>query len=291
MFEKSLLLSEIFSPYMNDLNELETIFKKVSDMGRYSSVETSVIYDKKLRKEFRNISQDSNWSVTNWIVIELSNLNLSASTTDNKKYKQTLEKIDQLIDVAYEGNCEFFGIASGPTIEADTVENGLDQFENTIHYVYEKIKDTNMKIIIEPLDQFAHKKFLIGDTDRLGKFMNRFDDTDLIKNKRLGFCYDTAHFALNEDHFDESIPHLNKYATKIHLSNAVLNPNHKLYGDHHIPLGDPGFMNSQTAKHILDIFRELGNNNITVAPEVRTHNKEDSWKTEEALHDFISELI
>ncbi|GMA09364.1 hypothetical protein GCM10025886_25170 [Tetragenococcus halophilus subsp. flandriensis] len=291
MFYKSLLFSEIFHPYMDDTNKLSHLFKKVSEQNKYASIETDVIFDDKLRKEFSNISKDSNWSVTNWVVNEVTQSGLSASALDKNKYDKTIDKLYKLIDLAYEGNCEYFGLASGPIEEGSDTEDALKQFENTLYLVYDRIKDTDMKIIIEPLDQFAHKKFLIGTADRFAKFLNNLDDTDLVKKNKLSLCYDCAHMALNEDDFETAIPKLAKYTTKIHFSNAVLDKSNELYGDFHIPLGEPGFMNIKTASKIIDAFKKEGKNNLGIAAEVRTKNKENVWKMEEETNSFVNKLV
>jgi len=291
MFKKSLLLSEVFNPYMDDNERLLEIIKKTHEQNRYSSIETDVIFDKYLRNEFKNISKESNWSVTNWVVNELTQSGLSASALEKNKYDKTIDRIYKLIDLSYEGNGEYFGIASGPIEDETQIDKALDRFENTLHLVYERIKSTDMKIVIEPLDQFAHKKFLIGTTDRFEKFLQRFDDTDLIKNDRLSLCYDCAHFALNEDVFSESIPRLAKYTSKIHLSNAVLDKNSTQYGDHHMPLGEPGFMNVKTAKNVIEEFELMGKDNLDVAGEARTHNKNEVWKNEEKIYDFVDTVL
>lgn len=291
MYKKSLLLNELFNPYLDNADELRNIIHKVYDEKRYSSIEMDVIFDDELRKEFHDLSKEAGWSVSNWIINELTSTGLSASTTEEKRYNKTIDRIDELIELALEGNAEYLGVGSGPLSQVDSVENGLDQFEKTLHHIYSRIKDTNLKIVIEPLDQFAHKKFLIGDVDRLESFLQRFDDTPLFKEGKLGITYDTAHFALNEAELEDAVQRLAKYITKIHLSNAVTDKDSDLYGDHHIPLGDPGFMNLETGKEVLEVIEEYGSGEISVSAEVRTHNKEDAWESEETLYKFISELL
>lgn len=293
MYEKSLLLNEVFNPYLDNIEEVREIVHTVYKSNKYTSVETDIIFDNALRKEFHDLSKKANWSVTKWIINELTSTGLSASTTDKVLYNKTLKRIDELIKLALEGNAEFLGVGSGPLSQVNDIERGMDQFENTLYYIYKKIKHTDMKIVIEPLDQFAHKKFLIGDVDRLEKFLGRFDDSDLFKEGKLGICYDTAHFALNEADLEDSVQRLSKYISKIHLSNAVTDKNSELYGDHHMPLGSPGFMNLENGKKTLKIIESYTDTNkkISVAAEVRTHKKEDAWNNENIVSEFISALV
>ena len=98
----------------------------------------------------------------------------------------------------------------------------------------------------------------------------------------IGILWDSSHVALNKEDFIESLEKCHEYVYGIHLANAVLEPEHELFGDHHMPMGAPGFL---TEEYIASFLKDVKakawfeNRSIYLAVEVASTETQDPWDT------------
>ncbi len=154
-------------------------------------------------------------------------------------------------------------------------------------YIHEE--HLSIKLAIEPLDQYAHKKNVIGSLDMTLRMIRALEAAGYDENNYI-LTWDAAHVALNEDDFETSIQALSKYIYKVHFANAILDKHDPLYGDHHMDFNG-GFMNVTVASSILKYCQKYIDHPIEVACEIREKNRENCWNREAETYQFICDAI
>lgn len=150
-------------------------------------------------------------------------------------------------------------------------------------------KCLTIRLSIEPLDQYAHKKYVIGSLDMTVRLIRELEKQG-YGTREFILAWDAAHVALNEDDFEDSIRKLAKYIYKVHFANAILDKDDELYGDRHLNF-EKGFMNLEVAKSILSYCKKYIDHPIEVACEIRETNREHCWVLEEKTYNFLSEAM
>ncbi|MCR1899090.1 sugar phosphate isomerase/epimerase [Irregularibacter muris] len=294
VFKHSLLVSNIFDPLTHDTKTLEKLYDDLSKPLRYQSIETRLIRDEHLINKFKSIKSKNQWNTTYWITGEISRAKLNPSSMDETLRVKAVNEIKRMIDLASLTKCDFIGIASGPCEDENKRYDQIDQFQKTILEILEYIqeKSYSMKVVFEPLDVFAHKKNVLGKTDEVYEFLNRFPK-DIMKANQLSICWDSAHFALNEEEFNYSINKIAPYISRVHFADAILDKDNEAYGDWHRNFDQKGFMNEHVASSILRqiIKTKVHQEEIYVAVEIREHDASNVWNLEEYSYRFVESAI
>jgi sugar phosphate isomerase/epimerase len=141
---------------------------------------------------------------------------------------------------------------------------------------------------LEPLDRGAHKNGLIGPTREAVELALRIRAV----HPAFAISWDSSHAALCGENLPDSLTVAKNCIAQIHLANAVLDRQDPRFGDHHIPIGPPGFLNPQS---IADLFAHaaaiglFGERRPGVSVEVRSAPDADPWKTEKHGRRVIEE--
>src|SRR5699024_6790383 len=177
--------------------------------------------------------------------------------------------------LATECGAENLAVISGPFSEKTNINESMESFYESLCEICEKALEHDMKILVEPLDRYAHKRKFIGPSKDLLLLMKKVKK----RYKNIGVAFDTAHSALNDENIEESISLLSPYIEQIHLSNAVLDSDDPMYGDNHMELGFPGFLHEESIFKFIDAAEELDlfkNGKIRLSMEVRTPSTANS---------------
>lgn len=294
IFKYSLLVSNIFDPLTHDTDSLEKLYYSLSENSRYQSIETRVVKGDSLIKSFNELKDKANWSTTYWVTGEISRAGLNPSSIDEGSRIKAVREIIKCLDTAVLTKCDYIGIASGECEDEGCRDKQIGQFERTVKELLDYIHHKNyaIKLIIEPLDAFAHKRNVLGTTEAVLNFLRWFPES-VFRNKELSICWDSAHFALNEDDFSCSIKRLAPYISRVHFADAVLDKNSGLYGDWHIMFGHGGFMNVNVAASILKeiVNSQSHQNEIFVSVEIREHEASNVWNLEEYSYQFVKSAL
>lgn len=294
-YQKSLLVSNILDPLTHEDQELQKVYQKIAQENKYNGLETRLIKSEETRLLFNKLFKELNWNVVLWLTGDMGRMSLNLSSLDDNLREKSLEKTYKLIDLASEHHCQKVGIGSGKIENTHRHEEHLVLFVESLERImnYIDYKEYDLDIIVEPLDQFAHKKNVVGTLETCKKLLKQLEDNNWLENQRFTLCWDSAHVALNENDFRESLKYLAPYISRIHFSDAMTDKNNPEYGDNHRPFDDLGLMNVSTAKEIIEIFNSYKNQSkkIFVACEVRTKNKEKSWSNEQIYYDFLENVL
>lgn len=285
--KKSLIVSNIFDPYTKDINDLRKIYKYIFEKNNYDSIETRVI--EKEMVSFFNKIRNKDITITYYLTGQLSRNNLSLCKTDDVERKKAINFCKRKIDQAIKTGCNYIGVVSGKSEE--NLLHNLDKFVDSIKKLlsYIKKKKYNIKLAIEPLDQYADKRNCVGTLDTTLRLLRKLEK-DNFDEKDFILVWDSAHFALNEEDFETSIKMLSRYIYKVHFANAVLDYKQKDYGDKHLDFSK-GFMNEKVAKNILEYCSKYIDHEIELSCEIRTNNKSDCFKVEKYCLNFIDKVI
>lgn len=291
IFRPSILISEVFYPYVDQDEQLTRIVKWAAQLNYYRGIEIGAVYDASNRKEVRSILEQNDIQLTSWATRDLCERNLMPASLEPAVRQKTDERLKELLAMAAECGAVNFCLISGPDPGIEKREEAKDVFFETVCRIMEQMRFyEGMNLMIEPLDRFAHKKGLIGPTDESLEFMKRV-------RKEHGNCYfswDSAHVALNEENLADSIEVLSPYIGQIHLANAVLDHGSDLYGDWHMKVGEPGFLTERTGYEILNTASKAKLPDPAVhfvSVEVRGGVQEDLLLGESRIRNYLDSIL
>ena len=288
-YKRSLLISNILDPLTHTDEDLKNMYKRISHFDGYESIETRLMKDTEMIDYFNRVV-GRKFELTYWVTGELQRAKLNLSAVNEKIRITSVDFVKSMMKTAVKTNCRWIGLASG-RIET-TVEEGLMAFQKSISDLLLEIEqqEYQMSILLEPLDQFAHKCNVIGTLDTTLQLLRSIPEK-FLNNKQLSICFDTAHVALNADDFHTTFQKLAPYISRVHFANAVLNNQSSMYGDHHLPLCQEGFLNLDTAREVRKLIELYLTGEITVSMEVRETQKEHAWILEKEMKEFLNEVF
>ncbi|GAA5421198.1 MAG: sugar phosphate isomerase/epimerase [Tetragenococcus koreensis] len=289
----SILFNNVFDPISRNEAEIMSYYRDLYDIYEYKSLETRLIFDKEIRKEFAEFVSRKNVSVTIWSTSNLNNKKLYLADPDEEKRQEAVRYMKEIIDLSVESNAEFIGFTSGKKILSNLEMNKqIQNFEKSIIELIDYVEQyEQIELLLEPLDTDADKKFVVGSTDYVLDLFERLEEQD--KLNKLSVCIDTAHIVLNNECVIKSMKKLSKYSQRIHLANVVLNQESELFGDKHLRVGTPGFLTQNFATQMLDEADGLKfrSEKVYVAIEVRGQETDDLFKLEKENRKFLFQAL
>lgn len=278
-FIPSLLIPEVYHPYKRDKNFAANTLEEIVEFDFYRAVELGDGFDKEERKRILEITKKNNIDVIQWFTFLIQENNLDVSSLDSKLRLETVKQIKDNLYYAAEIGAHSIAFVTGDDPGVDRWKDGVEGLYESLCDICEEAEKYNIKVLIEPLDRWAHKKRIIGTTDETVELMLRVKE----KYQNIGIAFDTAHAALNEEDILEALVKGQSLIEQIHFSNAVLDKNSELYGDFHMKVGAPGFLTVDKVSEILSKSVELqikSETGLRIAMEVR--GEVDQCKENEA---------
>lgn len=290
--QPSLLVANVFDPISRNEERIMTLYREIASLDFYRSIETRVIFDDTIRQEFASFSRDVGWNVTLWLTSNLNEKGFNLSSEDDMIRQQSVSYMKELLDLANESNASYVGFGSGKW--QTSPEISFPYFYSSLTELMEYVSQyPQLNLLLEPLDMLADKKFTIGSVSVIKELFERIKADPAINETALFLCLDSAHFALNDDDFENGIRQLGKYSNRVHFANAVLDPESKLYGDKHMRFGEPGFLTEAVAHQISQTIKEteFREKKVYLTAEVRGGEEEDLWQLEDECAEFIQKLL
>lgn len=286
----SLLVSESLFAIVPQERQLLDAIKRILDTGFYKKIEIGSIKDKTLRKEFWRLLQDTGLECVQWLTVDINEMGLNPSSMDRELRKRTMVEMGNLIDIAVESGAHHVATLSGPDSGEAVREDARKCLEEVMYVTSEKVAQyPGMKLLLEPLDRGVHKNNLIGPTDEAVALMEKINK----EHDNCRIAWDSAHVALNREDLCGSVKMAASCMEQMHIANAVIDPALEGYGDWHIPMGEPGFMNREVAAEILrTAAKELDPNRMfSVAMESRCLQAEAVFEKEQETRSFLSTIL
>lgn len=291
LVKPSILFSELFYPWSREEEKMFEAIKRISEDEYYQSMEIGPIKSSKTRSKIAKIKEDKEIVLTHWLTPALIEQGLNPSTIDSSLRKQTIAALKELVDIASECGINNVALISGEDPGLEKREEARKGLEEVIFSLCHKASEyEGMNVLIEPLDRGKHKNNLIGPikeaVDLLDKIHSQYSN--------LYLSWDSAHAALNEEDLMESIEFANDRILQIHLSNAVLDKDSELYGDNHMDIGAPGFLDDQMGYNIINKFAHVTKDHPLshyASVEVRTPAGEDPFEYEKRSRTFLKNIL
>lgn len=289
-FCPSLLVSESFFPLLGNEEELYRTVEQVLSEKYYTRMETGSLKTAWAREKFIKMVKDLDIGFTQWITNDINDRKLNPSTTDKVLRERTIREICDLVDIAGESGADRVAMVSGPDPGEALRSEALKGIEEVLLAVSEKMMQyPGMILLLEPLDRGAHKNNLIGPT---GDSVVLMKQVNKVHNNCL-LSWDSAHMALNKENLAESLAACSEYIGHIHLANAVLDPAREGYGDWHMAMGAPGFLDVACGREILKnaaaapaLRLDMG-----VSIESRCQPGQDPYANEQVCRNFLKEVL
>lgn len=171
---------------------------------------------------------------------------MNLSSLDDAVLGRSRDLALQHLDAARETGAQYVQLISG-TAPADPNcrAQALDTLEMSLRILVERAASLSLMLLVEALDVRAHKKATLG-------FINEaLDLVRCVDGPAFGLCVDTAHMKLNGEIVEEHLRELGPVAHEFHFCNCVCEPSHPLFGDQHIPIGLPGWLDVPAIARIL----------------------------------------
>lgn len=221
---------------------LEVIDESTQD-GFFQAIQTVEINDPEERREINLLMKDRNLEMTYCMARILNESDSNLSSLDLSKREFSVNTVNSHIEEALELGAQNISFVAGKRPEDSKKRNdALRSLSDSLIDIGEFIKKSGvpLRIIIEPLDVAAHKKSTLGYTR---------ESIELVENvnQSLGInicflCLDTAHMLLNHENIFDFQKYNLEFLKEFHFCNCVTDQNQEGFGDHHIPLGEPGVL-------------------------------------------------
>jgi sugar phosphate isomerase/epimerase len=289
-FIPSLLVPEIYFPVKHERGFTGNLLEKMASEGFYRSFEIAGVDDKQERRGILSLKEKYNFQLTQWLTFLIDKNNLDVSALDSQLRSESVRQIKENIYLAAECGVENIAFVPGLDPGPERRLEAMEGFYDALCDICEEASKYNMNVLVEHLDRFAHKKRLIGPMD---------DTVELLSNvakkySNIGLAFDTAHAALNKEVISDALKLAKTHIHQIHFSNAVVDPNNELYGDFHMPIGEPGFL---TVEKISDILRKAdelslqSDHGLRVAVEVRGNDKVNYQENEKTTRSILERAL
>jgi sugar phosphate isomerase/epimerase len=271
-FIPSLLLAETYFPIKEEMGFAADVIERSVAEGFYQSFEIGDIKDREERKRIWNLKENNHVVITEWFTYLIDREQLNVSSLDPKLRKKTVQRLKEETALAAECGASNIAFVTGPDPGAERRQEGMNVLVESLCEICEEAQKYNMTVLVEHLDRIAHKKRILGPIDETVQVLRKVREN----YSNIGIAFDTAHAALNGEDIIDAIQLGKDFVQQIHFSNAVLDPASPLYGDHHMAIGEPGFLTKDKIQEILVEVEKMGlcsENGLRVAIEARTQNK------------------
>ena len=208
------------------------------------------------RRQVGSLMAEAGIPLTYNVARVISENKLNLSDLDDTNRQRSCAHILRCMDDACESGAASLGLVSGPCLVGlHQRSDALKRLEDSLVFLCSEAKARpTLRVVIEPLDIASHKKGLLGTTDEAVALCNGLSRYGLD----LKLCLDTAHVLLNGEDLLETLalalPHIGEY----HYCNCVVDPDHPLFGDYHLPFGLPGIVDIPKIAEIMKKSLEIG---------------------------------
>lgn len=217
---------------------VESIIKILKDPF-FSLIEITHIKDSHERKKLKSLIEISNIKVSFGAQpFQLMN-KLNLNSQDISVKKNSISKLNELLNEAYDMGCISFALLSGqdPGVELERKKetviliNSLKKICTYNNELSIKYGRSTMPIILEVFDKVTYgKNRLIGSTSLAVEVAKK-----VSKNfPYFGLMLDLSHIPLLSENYKESLILAKNYLSHIHIGNCIKkDPSHIAYGDEH----------------------------------------------------------
>ena len=210
-----------------------------ADTGFYRAVEIPEIPDERERADLRRLVEDGDLKLVYWVSFLQLEQPVSISAPDEDERRRAVQALLPQIQFAAECGAHTVGILPGRDVGPERRPLAIQSLHRSILDLAEEGEKHGLqRFEMETMDREAHKKHILGPTDEALRFI-----AEVRKQvPEFYMAFDTSHLRLLGEDPADSLRKAADVVGQIHLANCVPDPAHPMYGDHHMPLGPPGFL-------------------------------------------------
>lgn len=230
--------------------------ESVLEQGFYKGIQTVEVPFAEERESIGLLVKKERIPLTYCVSRVLNENKLNLSDLDDNNRKRSYEAVITCLSDAAQMGASAVTFISGPAPEDETLRiKALDKLTDSLSRICYAAQDfPDMKIVIEPLDVHAHKKNTLGFTQEGVKICK----TVRAQGLNVYLCLDTAHAYLNGEDPVEALQRAFDFMSEFHFCNCVTDITDPLFGDRHIPFGQPGVLGEEVITGILQRLWDIG---------------------------------
>ncbi|MFD1065006.1 sugar phosphate isomerase/epimerase family protein [Oceanobacillus locisalsi] len=287
-FIPSVLIPEIFKPSLDKEDYLPELVDSLSEEGFYCALEIAPVYDSNNRKKIKQIVTTKELTLVMWMTNIIDEHQLDLSSPDKKRREKDVNIFLEYINLATECGAHNIALISGPFHGEEKLTESMSGFIDSLITICKEAAKNDLKVLVEPLDRSAHKKKFMGPTTELVEIIKK------VRNEQpnIAIAFDTAHAALNSENIESALSSAFPYTEQIHLSNAVLDKENRMYGDHHMVIDNEGFLTQHRIEKFLKNANQngyLNNGKMRISVEMRTPEDQDSHYYENIAKNILKQ--
>lgn len=254
-FRPGLLIHILFPEVRQRVGLTVKQARVAADSGYYRALEIPEVNDPGERAALRRLVEERNLKLIYWLSFPQFDSSFSISAPDENIRRRAVQELTPHLAYAAETGAYAVGILPGRDVGPELRPRAMESLKKSILELAKAGRTYGIsRFHMETMDREAHKKHVLGPTDEALIFIE-----DIRRQVPEFFlAFDTSHLRLlGEDPIDS----LRKAASvigQIHLANCVPDPGHPRYGDHHMPLGSPGFLDRNYIARLFAAGLEAG---------------------------------
>ena len=268
-----LMISNVEPESRKEQGRTLEVLEEAMELDFFEAYQTVEVQYATERLQIARHAKANNLGMTYCLARVLNEDKLDLSSLDEQLRKTSVEKLVPHFDDAVQQGCDVVQVISGPAeAEPEQRLQQLRQFEKSWLELCEAARNKGLKVIVEPLDTYAHKKKAVGSTTEAVEMARNL--AGKVDNAFL--CLDSSHMILNGEDVVSSVRTAMDYIDEFHICNPVLRSDSPLFGDKHIKLGAPGVLDVQAVGSLIAECRRMGLFSVSRQPklflEVRNAN-------------------
>jgi len=284
-----LMLSQTWPTSNERKNATLRAFEIALEKNFFTSFQTVGIPFAEERRQIARMIGASGYSYTYCLTRILNENHLNLSDLDTQNRKKSYEKVIQCLDDVREAGARACSVVSGPNPgDPEKRVEALKMLEDSLeHIAQEADRQPKIGLVIEPLDVLSHKRMTLGYISEAVEICEELKKGGLS----LNLCLDTAHHFLNGEDPVEALKRVRDYTVEFHYCNCVVDTNHPLFGDRHIPFGEPGVLDIEGISRIMKKQVEMGFFNREDKPLIMCEVKRRGSNRSEQVMEYCSEVF
>ncbi|UAL48019.1 sugar phosphate isomerase/epimerase [Sutcliffiella horikoshii] len=283
----SLLIPEIYFPVKDQEGMSSYLIEQHATEGFYKSFEISDIKSEQERKQIGCLVERYNIEVTQWLPSLIKRNKLDLSSLNPQVRGESIRQIKENLYFASECGAGSVALISGGDPGPEQKTTAFASMFDSLSEICEEAAKYPINVLIEPIGYKASLNGLLGPINLVSHMIDRLKEN----YENIGLVFDTAHIALNEEDIFNALQLTKSHITGIHLSNAVLDKDSLIYGDNHIPVGEPGFLTMDLMNQFLRKAGRILNREVKVAIEVRNGNFDECRTMENKIRKIQKSLL
>ncbi len=256
------------------------LVERLVDLEFYRAIEIAEIRSARERRRIAAQIDRHGLTLASWLSILQMESPSSICSPDEHARARAMKELLPHVAHAAECGARSIGLISGRDVSPPLRPQAMRSLARSLRELTEEAERHGIGLLeIETRDRELHKRQLLGPTAESLEFLRGLRR----EIPRLSLVYDTAHIALLKEDPLDSLELAAEMVGHLHLSNCVADPGHPLYGDHHLPIGDPGFLDESFIGRFLSRALQLGILGAkapVVSIEVGAKGGEEAWALE-----------